>query len=489
MRRALEQHGVLGEDDPHAVPIGFMKTDRLLDGSLDREAILRAEGLWGDRPVVLYAPTGAPYNSLETWGMVFLERLRVLDVVDILVKPHDHPKNVVDWRAGLSVLEGEHLRIVRSTDVVESMFVSDLLVSDASSVSNEFALLDRPMVFLDVPALIAASAGKDSALDLETWGRRAGVVARIPTRRCARSSTGSSIPSAAGTCADRRPLLQPRNGHRGRGGLAEGGRAAGMTAFAQRLPTVVRRLRPVARAHRRWLLFGSLGTLLVVVCRLALPWPLKGVVDLAVKDDTPALLDLESTADGRVYWLAGAFVAIAVARGFAELAQRLSFARFAIGLVHDARAEALGRLQREGAAGRDPGDLIARIVGDSARLKSGLKGVLIRFTQNGTFFVGVCVMLLIIDPLLGVVFVAGGTVILGVAAFGASRVARISRRLRKREGRIAAHMHAVMSGGEGDDELDAVERRVGHAEAKTTRLEGLVMWAVHALLALPRARS
>ncbi|MGH2942844.1 MAG: CDP-glycerol glycerophosphotransferase family protein [Solirubrobacteraceae bacterium] len=180
MRRALEQHGVLGEDDPRAVPIGFMKTDRLLDGSLDREAILRAEGLSGERPVVLYAPTGAPYNSLETWGMVFLERLRVLDAVDILVKPHDHPKNLVDWRAGLSVLEGEHLRVVRSTDVVESMFVADLLVSDASSVSNEFALLDRPMVFLDVPALIAASAGNGSALDLETWGRRAGVVARDP---------------------------------------------------------------------------------------------------------------------------------------------------------------------------------------------------------------------------------------------------------------------------------------------------------------------
>ncbi|MGH2942462.1 MAG: hypothetical protein ACRDLN_06790, partial [Solirubrobacteraceae bacterium] len=98
--------------------------------------------------------------------------------------------------------------------------------------------------------------------------------------------------------------------------------------------------------------------------------------------------------------------------------------------------------------------------------------------------VGVCAMLLVIDPLLGAVFVAGGTVILGVAAFGASRVARISRRLRRREGRIAAHLHAVMSGGRGDDELDAVERRVGHAEAKTTRLEGLVMWMVHALLAL-----
>ncbi len=59
--------------------------------------------------------------------------------------------------------------------------VADLLITDASSVSSEYSLLDRPMVFLDVPDLIQTmEAAKKGRMDLDTWGRRAGLVARWP---------------------------------------------------------------------------------------------------------------------------------------------------------------------------------------------------------------------------------------------------------------------------------------------------------------------
>jgi CDP-glycerol glycerophosphotransferase (TagB/SpsB family) len=181
MRRAFAERGLLPDGDPRAVAVGFPKTDRLLDGSLDREAILAAEGLSGERPVVLYAPTGAKDNSLETMGEEMLRHLKQSGSFDVLVKLHDHPRDAIDWRARLAPLEDEHLRIARSPDVIESLFAADLLISDASSVANEYALLDRPMVFLDVPDLIAyARARADSALDLETWGRRAGPVVAEP---------------------------------------------------------------------------------------------------------------------------------------------------------------------------------------------------------------------------------------------------------------------------------------------------------------------
>jgi hypothetical protein len=167
-----------GGDGARLVPIGFPKTDRLLDGSLDRAAIRRRLGFDGSRPVLLYAPTGAHDNSLETIGEELLARLNGQDRYDVIVKPHDHPKKPIDWRARLAPLEGRHLRLAREPDVIPLMVASDLLVSDASSVATEYTLLDRPIVFLDVPELLAAAAGgDDERLDLATWGRRGGRVA------------------------------------------------------------------------------------------------------------------------------------------------------------------------------------------------------------------------------------------------------------------------------------------------------------------------
>jgi ATP-binding cassette, subfamily B, bacterial len=253
-------------------------------------------------------------------------------------------------------------------------------------------------------------------------------------------------------------------------------------SFPARLRSVVGRLRPEIRRHRRLLLLGTLGTLLVVACRLAMPWPLRGVLEVAFDDPEGSVARLVPSAGDPIVWLGLAFVGIVVTQGLAELLQRLSFARFAIGVVHDLRAETLAGLR---AGRRDPGDVIARVIGDSARFKSGLKGVLIRLTQNGTFFVGVCVVLTFIEPRLGLIFIAGGVLILTVAGVGASRVARVSRRLRRREGELAGQMHRALQGsGEDLGDLDEQERRAGRAEAKTTKMEGVTMLIVHTLLAV-----
>ncbi len=180
MRRGFRKQGVLPAGDPRALPIGFPKLDRLVDGSLDRGAILRGLGLRGDRPVLLYAPTGARGNSLETMGEEAIRAIRSTGRYDLLVKPHDHPKNRIDWFARLRRLEGPHVRLVRDFDVVPYLFASDLLLTDASSVASEYALLDRPIVFLDVPQVLAAARKKGSMVDLRTYGRRTGITVRRP---------------------------------------------------------------------------------------------------------------------------------------------------------------------------------------------------------------------------------------------------------------------------------------------------------------------
>ena len=181
MRRLFTDKQLLRDRDPRLVNIGFPKLDRLVDGTLDRGAILRGLGLSGDRPVLLYAPTGQKDNSLEHTGEAMLERLRRTGRYDILVKLHDHPRDRdTDWAARLAPMLDAHTRLVTDYDVVPYLFVADLLITDASSVSNEYALLDRPMVFLDVPQLLGAMQKKGVALDLDTWGRKGGVVTRWP---------------------------------------------------------------------------------------------------------------------------------------------------------------------------------------------------------------------------------------------------------------------------------------------------------------------
>jgi CDP-glycerol glycerophosphotransferase (TagB/SpsB family) len=71
--------------------------------------------------------------------------------------------------------------LVREPDVVPFLYLADLLISDASSVANEYALLDRPMIFLDTPELLeTARTAKDSMLDLNGWGRKGGTVVERP---------------------------------------------------------------------------------------------------------------------------------------------------------------------------------------------------------------------------------------------------------------------------------------------------------------------
>jgi CDP-Glycerol:Poly(glycerophosphate) glycerophosphotransferase len=175
--RRLLQRDVIHDDASQGVPVGFPKTDPLINGSLDRQATLAGLGLSGDRPVVLYAPTGAHYNSLETFGEELVRRLAASDEVDLLVKPHDHAKADIDWFDRLAPLETDHVRLLRVADAIPALHAADLLVSDASSIANEYLLLDRPVVFLDVPELLAAAADEDDRLDLHTWGRKGGLVA------------------------------------------------------------------------------------------------------------------------------------------------------------------------------------------------------------------------------------------------------------------------------------------------------------------------
>ena len=74
--------------------------------------------------------------------------------VNCLIKLHDRAykqwrRKSDDWKQKLAKLKGSNVRIIEDYDIIPYLFISDLLVSDISSVINEFCLLNRPIVLYD----------------------------------------------------------------------------------------------------------------------------------------------------------------------------------------------------------------------------------------------------------------------------------------------------------------------------------------------------
>ena len=258
-----------------------------------------------------------------------------------------------------------------------------------------------------------------------------------------------------------------------------------MSGFVHRLWRVAWRLSPSARGHRRWLLTGTLGSVLVVAARIAYAWPLRGVLDTAFNQHHQHSLAGVVPGDPTL-WLGAIFLGIVATQGVGEFLQRVSFARFSIGLVRAVRANALAGISRGSAGVEDgaAGDIISRIIGDASRFKSGLKGVLMRTTQSGTFFVAVCAGLALIDLRMGLVFFAGCATLVALAAWGASRVDAVTKRLRKKESKLVARMHLALAGdAEQLAALDA-DRPARRADARTARMEALTILGIHLTLGL-----
>ncbi|HWP35808.1 MAG TPA: CDP-glycerol glycerophosphotransferase family protein, partial [Thermodesulfobacteriota bacterium] len=174
------RRGVVGREG--AFLVGMPKLDRLVDGSLPKEAAARRFGLDPSRPTVLYAPTWSSASSLPALGERLLAALAGLGV-NVLVKLHDRLADPrprysggVDWRARLAPLEAAgRLVLARDPDATPALAAADLLVTDHSSVGFEFLLLDRPVVVIDRPELLRETRAHP---DQVAWLREVGAVAR-----------------------------------------------------------------------------------------------------------------------------------------------------------------------------------------------------------------------------------------------------------------------------------------------------------------------
>lgn len=221
--------------------------------------------------------------------------------------------------------------------------------------------------------------------------------------------------------------------------------------------------------------------LLVIGIRLSLPWLCRAMLEPLFSGRTVAL-----RAERGPLLFGVAFLLLLIALGFADFLMRLKFAQFAIGTVRDLRARAFQsalqidpRIRPSG-----PGDLVARLIGDSARVKEGLKGFLVHVATNGVMFLGVSLVLLWVEPVLGLVFAGAFALIVAVVLYGATRVYRRAIRFRSKEGKLAESIHRALRHEAVDPAFAGVNRSSGKHEATVTRLQGRTTWAVHAIYGL-----
>lgn len=197
----------LVERGPRAPLVGYPKVDCLVDGSLDRSAIQAQLGLDPSRPTVLYAPTWSPDSSLNTVGIPLIAALSRLDA-NVIVKLHDRSydrdaraSGGVDWGRLDAVCSAWRVHVAHDGDASPYLFASDVLVTDHSSVGFEFALLDRPIVVVDTPALLQRASVSASKVG---WLRSAATVVDGPD--AAARAVGDAFADPSPQSAERRAL-------------------------------------------------------------------------------------------------------------------------------------------------------------------------------------------------------------------------------------------------------------------------------------------
>lgn len=178
-RGKFERHVAPRHPGSRLFDIGFPKTDRILRLADKQSELKTAAGISAHRPVVLYAPTHGPYASLYRYGIHLIEKVLESDI-ELMVKLHPysaylHENNRINWPIIMTPYQ-EHSRfhLIEDDDSARYLAMADFLITDASSVAYEYLLLNRPLIFMDVPNFFKYEQNGNN--NLEKWGRKAGEI-------------------------------------------------------------------------------------------------------------------------------------------------------------------------------------------------------------------------------------------------------------------------------------------------------------------------
>lgn len=123
------------------IETGWPKFDHILNFDSSRPEVFGEKDT--DKKVILYAPTfSRRMQSAEILATTIPQQIKKDELW--LIKFHElmspRLKNLFDS------LEGENLKIVKDSDITPYLHLSDIMISDTSSVIYEFSCLDKPVI-------------------------------------------------------------------------------------------------------------------------------------------------------------------------------------------------------------------------------------------------------------------------------------------------------------------------------------------------------
>ena len=137
--------------DGEMLEIGYPRNDKLLNTTPSEVYELKRKmGLPLNKKIILYAPTWrdnqfykqGEYKFASTMDFDLL-REKLCDDYVMIVKYHYLIKDSVDW----SQYEGFVYQYDEECDIADLYLVSDMLITDYSSVMFDYSVLNRPMIF------------------------------------------------------------------------------------------------------------------------------------------------------------------------------------------------------------------------------------------------------------------------------------------------------------------------------------------------------
>ncbi|MGH9905707.1 MAG: CDP-glycerol glycerophosphotransferase family protein, partial [Pyrinomonadaceae bacterium] len=135
--------------------------------------VLASLGIDPARRTVMYAPTWSPFSSLVTTGEELVRGLGAAGYT-VIAKLHDRSRETryansggVDWGARLEpLLRNTGGVLATGSNSSRYLPAADVLITDHSSVGFEYLLLDRPMIRIEMPELIAKTDIEPMYVDL-----------------------------------------------------------------------------------------------------------------------------------------------------------------------------------------------------------------------------------------------------------------------------------------------------------------------------------